>query len=154
MTSKINPPMEAEAKVPEERSEVAGSAAASTSDLNAPEREDGEVKDSVEGEVYASVEDISVEKLLSKDPIIDPETGKLMAKRKRKRMIRWKKNLAERPEKRRLLKVRRRLRKQEEKRKREERDRVMLAEGKITAEDIKQRKEKQREKERLRNRSR
>eukprot|EP00466_Bigelowiella_natans_P003816 jgi/Bigna1/86819/estExt_fgenesh1_pg.C_140072 len=113
---------------------------------------------------FGDIEDVSDELLRSREPIIDPETvsysnnsndtGKLMSKRKRKRVLRWRDQRAKRPQKRKEYRERKKKRKREEREQREEREKEMLAEGKITEEELKELRQKKKEQETLRNRSR
>jgi len=63
---------------------------------------------------FGDIEDVSDELLRSREPIIDPETGKLMSKRKRKRVLRWRDQRAKRPQKRKEYRERKKKRKREE----------------------------------------
>eukprot|EP00954_Amorphochlora_amoebiformis_P021153 1344501-Amorphochlora_amoeboformis.AAC.1 len=88
------------------------------------------------------------------DPIIDPETGKPMSKRKRKKILRYQKAKAERPEKRKKYRQRKKERRREEREKMIREEKKLLEEGKVTSEELAEMHRKKREQAALRSRSR
>eukprot|EP00468_Gymnochlora_sp_CCMP2014_P011056 CAMPEP_0167757262 /NCGR_PEP_ID=MMETSP0110_2-20121227/9827_1 /TAXON_ID=629695 /ORGANISM="Gymnochlora sp., Strain CCMP2014" /LENGTH=316 /DNA_ID=CAMNT_0007643431 /DNA_START=26 /DNA_END=976 /DNA_ORIENTATION=+ len=90
---------------------------------------------------------------VSRQDVIDPETGEIMGKRKRKKILRFQKSRAERPAKRQAYREKRREKRRLETKKRKEFEEKMIKEGRV--EELKElRLQKKKEREAVHFRSR